>query len=300
MLSQRYSGDITIVPDISYTDYAALMSNPTPEFLIKARLRGERATWPKLSIIHNHCAIELAIDNALYTLNVKMVFGNATTPHHLRHRSHEPQLTKPAWESPSQGFTSSKPKLQRLSISDTQTSVPVEMGPLDVESPQKYQDEQIRILPAILANHRSTPSTPVEESRYRRRLGGSPASMSIRPLDWKGMTFTLMDNQKGDSPEDSQELQSPVHHERQNSSSSMLGDMNDDSASRVTVTPPSTPSFITPTLGSPAMTRAAMKDASGSRRMMLKRRSSSYLRVTGSSQNGNTENGARLSHMKTT
>ena len=46
MLSQRYSGDITIVPDISYTDYPALMSNPTPEFLVEARLQGERATWP--------------------------------------------------------------------------------------------------------------------------------------------------------------------------------------------------------------------------------------------------------------
>src|SRR5579859_7975076 len=41
MLSQRYSGDITIIPDISYTDYPTLMSNPSPEFLIEARLRGE-------------------------------------------------------------------------------------------------------------------------------------------------------------------------------------------------------------------------------------------------------------------
>jgi TAG lipase / steryl ester hydrolase / phospholipase A2 / LPA acyltransferase len=48
MLSQKYSGDITIVPDISYTDYPVLMSNPTPEFLVEARLRGERATWPSI------------------------------------------------------------------------------------------------------------------------------------------------------------------------------------------------------------------------------------------------------------
>jgi len=49
MLSQKYSGDITIVPDISYTDYPVLMTNPTPEFLVEARLRGERATWPSMS-----------------------------------------------------------------------------------------------------------------------------------------------------------------------------------------------------------------------------------------------------------
>jgi len=55
MLSQRYSGDITIVPDISYTDYPALMSNPTPEFLIEARLRGERATWPSMILLSIRC-----------------------------------------------------------------------------------------------------------------------------------------------------------------------------------------------------------------------------------------------------
>ena len=316
MLSQRYSGDITIVPDISYTDYPALMSNPTPEFLIEARLRGERATWPstsrlipssnltELSIVHNHCAIELAIDNALYAMNVKMVFGNATTLHHLRHRSHEPQLSKRVWESSEQGRGDSKPKLQRLSTSET-TSIPMEMGPLDVESPQRSQDAQVRFLPAILANHRSTPTTPAEESRYWRRIAGSPVSMGVRPLDWKGMTFTLMDSPNGDHKDDSQDLESPSRQGRQNSSSSMLGDdMADDAASRATftLTPPSTPSFVMPSLTSPTMTfaqRAALKDASGSRRMMLKRKSSSYLRASVSSSQNGGENGARLSHIKT-
>ena len=46
VLAQKYSGDITILPDIYYTDYPNIISNPTKEFLVEAELRGERATWP--------------------------------------------------------------------------------------------------------------------------------------------------------------------------------------------------------------------------------------------------------------
>ena len=66
-----------------------MISNPTTASIVEAKLRGERATWPskilvdihklieELDIIHNNCAIELAIDSALHDLNVKMAFGNA-------------------------------------------------------------------------------------------------------------------------------------------------------------------------------------------------------------------------------
>src|SRR5271156_1339309 len=201
MLSQRYSGDITIVPDISYADYPALMSNPTPEFLIEARLRGERATWPsnshliassnmpELSIVHNHCAIELAIDNALYAMNVKMVFGDTPSGlHHLRHRSHEPQVNERFWE----GDPRKKPALPPLSISETSTSHPsisMEITPMDLESPNMSADSgRLRFFPSMLAKHRSTPTTPAEESRYRNRLLDSdPVNGGGLPFDWKGM-----------------------------------------------------------------------------------------------------------------
>ena len=45
MLSQRYYGDITIVPDLGVDDYMKIVSNPTIEFLVNATLKGERATW---------------------------------------------------------------------------------------------------------------------------------------------------------------------------------------------------------------------------------------------------------------
>ncbi|KZF26192.1 putative esterase of the alpha-beta hydrolase superfamily, partial [Xylona heveae TC161] len=75
VLNQRYSGDITILPEISYADFHLALTNPTPEFMLSAMLTGERATWPKLSRIRNHCAIELALDDAVQKLRTRVVFS---------------------------------------------------------------------------------------------------------------------------------------------------------------------------------------------------------------------------------
>ncbi|CAG8459034.1 12984_t:CDS:10 [Ambispora leptoticha] len=70
MMSQRYYGDITIVPHISYANFLNLLSNPSPQLVEEATLRGERATWPKISIIRNHCHIELTLDEMIYRLRL--------------------------------------------------------------------------------------------------------------------------------------------------------------------------------------------------------------------------------------
>lgn len=46
IMSQKYSGDITIIPDIGYGDFLKVLSNPTDESVIEAIIRGEQATWP--------------------------------------------------------------------------------------------------------------------------------------------------------------------------------------------------------------------------------------------------------------
>lgn len=75
VLSQKYSGDITIFPEISYADFPRMFKNPTTEFMLQATLSGERATWPKMSRIRNHCAIELALDEAVQQLRTRVVFS---------------------------------------------------------------------------------------------------------------------------------------------------------------------------------------------------------------------------------
>ena len=74
VLSQRYSGDINIFPKISYADFPRVLTNPTTEYMIGCMLTGQRATWPRLSRIQNHVAIELALDDTIQKLRARVVF----------------------------------------------------------------------------------------------------------------------------------------------------------------------------------------------------------------------------------
>ncbi|OIW22695.1 patatin-domain-containing protein, partial [Coniochaeta ligniaria NRRL 30616] len=77
VLSQRYSGDITILPEISPHDLPRILKNPTPDFMMRHCLVGEKATWPKLSRIRDRCAIELALDRAVHALRTRVVFSKS-------------------------------------------------------------------------------------------------------------------------------------------------------------------------------------------------------------------------------
>jgi TAG lipase/steryl ester hydrolase/phospholipase A2/LPA acyltransferase len=75
VLSQRYSGDITILPEVNYAQFPRVLKNPTTSFMYEAMLSGETATWPKLSQVRNHCAIELALDLAVQKVRYGLVFS---------------------------------------------------------------------------------------------------------------------------------------------------------------------------------------------------------------------------------
>ena len=75
VLGQRYSGDITIMPEIPYVHFLNILNNPTPEFMEEALLNGERATWPKITRIRNHVAIELKLDWAVHCTLQRVVFS---------------------------------------------------------------------------------------------------------------------------------------------------------------------------------------------------------------------------------
>ena len=108
ILGQRYSGDITILPKISYANFPRVLTNPTTDFMEQAMLSGERATWPKLTEVRNHCAVELALDDAVHqmistvafspsqadlrrmeTLTLKTSFNSRKPRHKLRRSSHD-------------------------------------------------------------------------------------------------------------------------------------------------------------------------------------------------------------------
>ncbi|KAK4241191.1 acyl transferase/acyl hydrolase/lysophospholipase [Achaetomium macrosporum] len=77
VLSQTYSGDITILPEVALHDLPLILKNPTPEFMLRNCLMGERATWPKLSRIRDRLAIELALDQAVHALRARVVFSKS-------------------------------------------------------------------------------------------------------------------------------------------------------------------------------------------------------------------------------
>lgn len=84
ILSQRYSGDINIFPKISYADFPRVLSNPTPEYMVGCMLTGQRATWPKLSRVQNHVAIELALDSTIQKVKARAVFRLSEVDRGLR------------------------------------------------------------------------------------------------------------------------------------------------------------------------------------------------------------------------
>lgn len=77
ILTQRYSGDITLLPDLRTVDFLSLFSNPTPEFMLDFILKGARAAWPKITIINNHCGVEFALDKEISVLRGRIISNSA-------------------------------------------------------------------------------------------------------------------------------------------------------------------------------------------------------------------------------
>lgn len=73
VLSQRYSGDITILPALEIGDFVKIFENPTPDFLLDFVLRGARAAWPKVTLINNHCGVEFKLDMAISKLRGRLI-----------------------------------------------------------------------------------------------------------------------------------------------------------------------------------------------------------------------------------
>lgn len=88
IMNQKYSGDITIYPQLNPSDIPRMLENPTTEFMLQACLSGERATWPRLSRIRNHCAIELALDEAIQQMRARVTFSPAQVKLRLHSSAH--------------------------------------------------------------------------------------------------------------------------------------------------------------------------------------------------------------------
>ncbi|KAI9291634.1 hypothetical protein K502DRAFT_326188 [Neoconidiobolus thromboides FSU 785] len=71
VVDQTFSGDVTIFPSVSLTDYNNLFSNPTPELVHYWALKGMQSTFPMMELIRNRCEVELIVESAYKALKNK-------------------------------------------------------------------------------------------------------------------------------------------------------------------------------------------------------------------------------------
>ena len=116
ILNQRYSGDINIFPSISYTQFPKVLSNPTTEYMLQCMITGERATWPRLSRVKNHVAIELALDETIRQFRTRVVFSRSQIDLRLNNFN---RPVSQGNEAPAHSQNNTKPL--PLSISSTAT-----------------------------------------------------------------------------------------------------------------------------------------------------------------------------------
>lgn len=68
LLNQKYVGDVTIVPPLSISGYARVISNPTTESLSEFVKMSEKRTWPSIALIRSQCELEIVLDQCVRKL----------------------------------------------------------------------------------------------------------------------------------------------------------------------------------------------------------------------------------------
>ena len=69
VVDQRYYGDVNIVGKHSLRHYSYMLQNPRPYLFKVLQREGERATWPKISLIETHARVGKTIQHCLELLN---------------------------------------------------------------------------------------------------------------------------------------------------------------------------------------------------------------------------------------
>jgi len=70
-IDEKVSGNVTIVPYLTFSDFKTLFSNPSHSSLDYWILKGEQSTWPMLALIRNRCIIELELDRIYLKLKAE-------------------------------------------------------------------------------------------------------------------------------------------------------------------------------------------------------------------------------------
>lgn len=216
IMNQKYSGDITIYPEIQFSSVSRMLKNPTTEFMLQACASGERATWPKLSRLRNHVAIELALDAAVQKIRAKVALNDSHMDSrllsgasqrldshgsdsrgqgrkgHQRRKSHNPEFEpiKRARRSSTHQLTAgirrsrSVLDFDSLSFSTSSQGAPDWSEPPCGPTVDYYDDDEVRVEDNLADSEEGGPSGHAHQSRRvrlpcpRRASWGGPSSRS--------------------------------------------------------------------------------------------------------------------------
>lgn len=77
LISQSYTGDITILPELKFGEQSKTLVNPSPKFIWNCILKGARATWPQVSMIKDQYTVEFSMDKYISVLKSRVVFDSS-------------------------------------------------------------------------------------------------------------------------------------------------------------------------------------------------------------------------------
>lgn len=78
LMSQQYYGDVTIAPQYKMKHFANILRNPDTNYIAEMILAGERATWPKISMIRTHAQISKTLEHCIERMKNKTRTHRAT------------------------------------------------------------------------------------------------------------------------------------------------------------------------------------------------------------------------------
>jgi len=77
LFTQKYTGDVTIVPDVVIKDYTGILSNPSYRYILRCADISEQSTWKHISRLQGLCAVEFTIDECLTHLRSQLVMDRS-------------------------------------------------------------------------------------------------------------------------------------------------------------------------------------------------------------------------------
>ncbi|KAJ3025690.1 UNVERIFIED_CONTAM: hypothetical protein HDU68_006805 [Siphonaria sp. JEL0065] len=79
LFSHKILGHVTISPTLTLNDFTAIFSNPNKETMKHWISKGEKSTWPYITLIRNRTMVEFALDKAKHESDVAMITSPRTS-----------------------------------------------------------------------------------------------------------------------------------------------------------------------------------------------------------------------------